>query len=144
MLEKTTPVRWPQQRHTLAVYLYELANPHFQRERWIEGKGAKPGVMDGFWLIINFFFDDTELAENPAGTVGYILLDELEVAAIRNLDKAMKDVLQEVGSKDSDQDYIAAPSWSKVVLTAQKAYRLIRSRMASAGNAVPPELNSPG
>ena len=128
--EKTTLIRWPQRRHTLAVYLYELANPDFQRERWIEGKGGTPGIMYGFWLIINFFFDDTELAENPAGTVGYILLDELEVAAIRNLDKAMKDVLQEVGSKDSDQDYIAAPSWSKVVLTAQKAYRLIRSRMA--------------
>ena len=105
--EKTVSVRWPQRRHTLACYLYELASPDFQNERWIEGRGGTPGTMYGFSLIVNFFFDDTELAKNPGGTVGDILLDELELAVIRNVGKSL----------------------SNVIVTSQKAYRLLRSRM---------------
>jgi hypothetical protein len=36
--EKTGAVCWPQRRHTLACYLYELASSDFQHERWIEGR----------------------------------------------------------------------------------------------------------
>ena len=139
--EKTAPVRWPQRRHSLVCYLYELANPVLQQERWIEGKDDRPGIMYGFGLVINFFFDDTELAENPEGTIGDILLDELEVSAIRNVGKALDQVLKEVGLDKSDLDYLSSSSWRDTVLSAQKAYRLLRPRVVAEGdNMLPPEL----
>ena len=142
--EKTGSVRWPQRRHTLACYLYELASPDFQHERWIEGRGGTPGTMYGFSLIVNFFFDDTELAKNPGGTVGDILLDELELAVIRNVGKALSNVLGEIGVNKSDRDYVSSRGWSNVIVTSQKAYRLLRSRMVSgAEGSLPPELESP-
>jgi hypothetical protein len=80
--ENLAPVRWPVRRHSLLCYLHELASTSLQQERWIEMKPGPPGQMYGFWLVINFFFDDTELGENPEHTLGGILLDGLEVTAV--------------------------------------------------------------
>jgi hypothetical protein len=33
--EKIAPVKWLVRRHTLLSFLYELASPEFQQERWI-------------------------------------------------------------------------------------------------------------
>jgi hypothetical protein len=139
--EKTSPVRWAQRRHTLACYLYELASPAVQQQRWIEGKEAGPGLMSGLDFVVHFLFDDTELAENPEGTIGDILLDDLEVAAIRNVSRTLDQAMKDVGRDKADLDYISSRSWSPVVLAAQKAYRLLRPRMLSEGdNLLPPEL----
>ena len=40
-------------------------------------------------IVTHFFFDDTDLATRPEETLGYILLDELEVTAVRHVTQAM-------------------------------------------------------
>ena len=141
--ERTAPVRWPARRHELLWYLHELASPSLQQERWIEMKPGTPGEMHGFDFVSHFFFDDTELGENPEHTLGDILIDGLEVTAVRNTVDALDRVLHEVGvGRDKrDADYVSSSRWPKVIETATAAYRLLRPRLQAEGDTIlPPEL----
>lgn len=140
---KTAPVRWPARRHALAWYLYELATPSFQQKYWVEGMQTRPGEMHGFSLIINFFFDDTDLGDHADTTVGGILTDELEVAALQRLGKALNRVYDSVGSSKEDVAYVSSPHWPAVVDAAVRAYRLLRPRLQSEGDNLLPPPHSP-
>jgi len=139
--EKTAPVRWPHRRHQLLWSLYELASPSFQREKWLNKSPSRAGTMYGFEFVINFFFDDTDLAEHPETTLGDILVDELEVSAVRRLGEALNDVYKHVGPRKSDLEYLSSSIWQHVITSAQNAYSLLRPRVISEGdNIVPPDL----
>jgi hypothetical protein len=98
--------------------------------------------MYGFDFVIHFFFDDTELGENPEHTLGGILIDGHEVTAIRNIVDALDRVLHEVGLDRADADYVSSPRWQMVIETATAAYRLMRSRLKAEGDTIlPPELS---
>lgn len=139
--EKTSPVRWPHRRHSLVWYLYQLADPQFQQDKWIDGQPDGTGNLYGFSFVVHFFFDDTDLAEHPETTLGDILLDELEVSAVGDVGCTLSQVYDQVGPGKADLDYISFPSWQKVVDSAHKAYRLMRSRLLAEGDSLlPPEL----
>jgi hypothetical protein len=139
--ENTAPVRWSTRRHELLWFLYELASPLIQQQRWIEGKSRAPGDAHGFSFVVNFFFDDTELAQRPEHTLGDILLDELEVTAVRRIGQELERVYDEIGPGQPDIEYISAARWPKVIIAAKEAYRLLRPRVRGEGdNLVPPEL----
>jgi hypothetical protein len=108
-------------------------------------KPGAPGEMYGFDFVIHFFFDDTDLGENPENTLGDILIEGLEVAAVRNIVDALARVLNEVGvGRDKkDADYVSSSTWPKVIETATAAYRLMRPRLQAEGDTIlPPELPS--
>jgi hypothetical protein len=121
--------------------LHELASPFLQQERWIEVAADPPGKMHGFDFVVHFFFDDTDLGENPEHTFGGILIDGLEVTAVRNVVDALDRVLYEVGRDKEDTDYVSSSKWPKVIETAAAAYRLMRPRLQAEGDTIlPPEL----
>ena len=139
--ERAAPVRWPVRRHELLCYLHELASPTLQQERWIEMKPGTPGEMYGFDFVIHFFFDDTDLGENPELTLGDILIDGHETAAVRRVAEALDQVLHDVGLNQDDADYVSSPTWSKVIETATEAYQLMRPRLQAEGDTLlPPDL----
>jgi hypothetical protein len=141
--EKIAPVRWPTRRHALVWYLYELASPSFQQKYWIEGERAETGEMHDFSLIINFFFDDTELGDHSERTIGDILTDELEVSALQRVGRALSRVCASVGPGSADVDYVTSAHWAEVVGAAVKAYRLLRPRLQLEGdNLLPPPRSS--
>jgi hypothetical protein len=140
--EKTAPVRFPGYRHEMLWYLHDLASPSVQRDKWILGK-PKPSdrEMYGLSFVIHFFFDDTELGTHPEKTLGYILLDDLEVSAIRRVVTAFDRVSKEMGDGKPDSEYLASPRWPKVIEAARSAYRLLWPRLKNEGDDIlPPEV----
>ena len=139
--EKTVAIRHPQRRHELLWYLFELASPSEQHERWILQKSRSPGQMEGFDFVVHFFFDDTDLGEHTDNELGYILIDELEVSAVGQVSKALNTVLKAVVGNQPDAVYLARAEWQRVIAAAIKAYRLIRPRLKAEGDTIlPPEL----
>jgi hypothetical protein len=99
--------------------------------------------MFGFSLVINFFFDDTELGEHAEQTIGGILIDELEVCAVRRIGEALAQVYDEVGRGKEDAEYLSSPKWPKVIEAAKKTYRLLRPRLHMEGDTIlPPDLQA--
>jgi hypothetical protein len=121
--EKIAPVKWPVRRHTLLWFLYELASPEFQQERWIGASHDRPGEIHGLSIVTDFVFDDTDLAKSTAETLGYILRDELEVTAVRHVGQAMEHLYDREGLNKEEVAYVNSPYWPKVVAAARKAYR---------------------
>lgn len=98
--------------------------------------------MSGLIFVATFLFDDTELGEHAERTVGYILIDELEVAAIQRVVGALERVYQELGNGKSDAEYCSSRHWPAVVEAAKKAYRLLRPRVSAEGDDLLPPMSA--
>lgn len=138
--EDCAPVEWPIRRHSLLWYLYELATPSFQQKYWIEGRQADKGSIHGLSVVISFFFDDTDLGDQAERTPGTILTDELEVAAVQQVGRALNRVHDLVGAGKADFDYVSSPCWVDVIDAARNAYQLLRPRLEREGDDLLPPL----
>jgi hypothetical protein len=72
-----------------------------------------------------------------------ILIDELEVSAVRRVGKTLNQVYDEVGSRKPDIEYLSCPKWPAVIDAATAAYRLLRPRLQMEGDTIlPPDLQA--
>jgi hypothetical protein len=117
-------------REQLFDTLRALADVDYQRKVWIQ-RQYPPGVQyDDFDLAVHFLFDDTALFDAPEKTVGWILEDEYEVRAIQKVTKAIDDLLNELGTDLTDEQYINSPMWSDVVKAASEALSALNKNPA--------------
>ncbi|EXB46957.1 hypothetical protein J699_00535 [Acinetobacter sp. 1000160] len=76
--------------------------------------------------IIHFFFDDTQLANNTAHELTWILESEEEIRIIKELTEILDKILNKYGVHLLDTDYIYKPEWKNVINTAQEALDIIK------------------
>ena len=77
---------------------------------------------DCFDFVVNFLFDDTDLAENPEDYIDYCLRNKQEAELLKPVTKAIDRLLAKLGNKRSDLEYISSPLWLEVIQTTKIAY----------------------
>lgn len=114
-------LRYPNMREELISYLAELADPDLQK-CWLSELAAADGIpASQFDYAVHFLFDDTDLASDPEGCIGWYLYDKGEAVVVSKVTDAL-DVLFEVhGTNLPDGEYINAPEWPRVMEAAAKA-----------------------
>jgi hypothetical protein len=75
-------VRYPQARAHLVEALNALADPDHQRLVWVERQYPHPDYYDDFAANINELYDDSTVAEDPHGNIGFTLQNEGEARAM--------------------------------------------------------------
>ena len=89
-----------------------------------------------FDFIIDFFFDDTNLAESPELYVGVSLVNQDEAVAVRRMADTLDKLLTACeGLGLTDAEYLKRPEWPAVHEAAKDLHALIvanDARMAGA------------
>lgn len=110
-------------RLDLREYANSLRDEAHQKRVWIERLPSEK--QDNFTDVVHFFYDDTTLATHPDKCVGLFLWDTSEVAAVRALTSAVDALFAELGTEQSDADYLRAPEWRQVVSRAKELVMLL-------------------
>jgi hypothetical protein len=114
-------IRYPELRKELVEHLQALSDLGYQQRVWI-GKGAEGSVQhDEFDYVVHFLYDDTQLAESPHATIGWILCDASEAELIAALVARIEAIFQKYGTDLTDAQYIRLPEWDAVVGAARIA-----------------------
>jgi hypothetical protein len=117
-----TEVRYPEMRNNLRDVLNELSNSFMQWKIWIDGYNPNSmNEIQGFWVNACFIFDDSGLASDTIGCIGYYLKTAEEVTTIKKLVVALDSVINAVNKSDNDRDYITHPLWVDVLSSAREA-----------------------
>jgi hypothetical protein len=66
------------------------------------------------------------LAENPYETIGYILHDNKEAEAVKQLVASLETIFSKYGLDLDDAGYIVLPEWTNVIDSAKTALREIQ------------------
>lgn len=115
-------IKHKERRDNLIVYLTDLATYPY-RFNIKENKQILDMDLDD---IIHFFFDDTQLANNTAHELSWILESEEEIRIIKELTEILDKILNKYGVHLLDTDYIYKPEWKNVINTAQEALDIIK------------------
>ncbi len=110
----------PFMRIDLISFLESLSDYEHQKNCWVQGN-CSIGIEDCFDMSVHFFFDDSGLAQNASGLLGYILYDENEVKLIANLCMTIKEILNKYGTNLTDDEYINKPEWVDVLQIAKSS-----------------------
>ena len=89
---------------------------------WVQQKFPKGIEYDCFDVVVNFLFDDTDLAENPEDYIGYCLRNRQEAELLKRVTKSLDRLLAKLGNELSDLEDISSPLWLEVIQTATIAY----------------------
>ena len=120
-MEKLGELKYKTMRGELLEYVDGLSDINHQQECWVK-QICPPSIQEDFFgLAIHFFYDDTDLNENPQSWIGWILYDESEVEAIRKLTFSIDIIFEIYGTVLSDEEYIGKPEWSFVLEAATHA-----------------------
>lgn len=114
MLPEPGDLETPWLREQLVENLRDLASP-----QWLDAALAGDGHQLDWTLD---FFDDTGVVDEPAGRIGFILLDETEAAALARLGAALDPAL------DDHAAGAQSPVWQAVASAAQAVLDLFASR----------------
>lgn len=114
-------VKYPEMRKELVSHLQALSDPAYQRRVWVAGNREGSIQHDEFDYAVHFLFDDTQLADDPGSTIGWILRDSCEADRIATLVNAMEGIFQKYGTGLSDAQYISLAEWNVVVDAARRA-----------------------
>ncbi|WP_446750740.1 SCO4402 family protein [Streptomyces sp. G7(2002)] len=106
-------------RTQLIDWLVKLSDRGWQEENWV----AYPSSSSRFDDALDFF-DDSGVLDEPRGRLGYVLVDEAEVAAMAALNSALDSVL--TGDSSGDEERIPSQEWGKVAKAANEALRTLR------------------
>jgi hypothetical protein len=112
-------------RAQLLVHVRALADLEHQKQNWAPNRRAALNY-DEFDEIIHFFFDDTNLAEDPEGAIGYTLCNKEEVAFIRSICHLIDLILDQYGILGSEE-YLDKPEWMAVVTAATGALPILEA-----------------
>ncbi|MGY4745909.1 SCO4402 family protein [Streptomyces sp. ATMOS53] len=89
-----------------------MANPPWQQDIWLN-----PSVFENVDHVFHTLFDDFCDADEPERYLGVSLRSEEEVALMRELGITLNAAAAETPD-DTDEEYLRAPSWPKVVAVA--------------------------
>ncbi|WP_412775054.1 SCO4402 family protein [Streptomyces platensis] len=107
-------------RTQLIDWLVKPSDRGWQEGNWV----AHPSSSSRFDDALDFF-DASGVLDEPRGRLGYVLVDEAEVAAMAALNSALDSVL--TGDSSGDEERIPSQEWGKVVKAANEALRTLRS-----------------
>jgi hypothetical protein len=113
-------------RSELLFNLQELADREYQQQSWID-RSIDTHLIVGIDQIFHFFFDDTDLAENALSEIGFILFDEREAGAVRNVTLLLARMLTELGDAD-DAAFLRHGLWPNLLQEAQKAHLILKEQ----------------
>ncbi len=82
---------------------------------------------------MHFYYDDTDLSQAPEECIGWFLRDQSEADAVRKVVNALEAVSADIGTSESDADYVNASGWPRVVGAAQALLEI----MNTLDNATP-------
>lgn len=111
-------VEFPDMRLNAISALMSLADSAKQ-DMW--GQDFDGLYYDDLTMDVNILYDDCEVLPNPEISVGSVV-HLSEVAALREVDKALRPLLDELG-ESPDEAYRAHPGWGKVMAAAAEALR---------------------
>ncbi len=124
-------VKYPHVREQIIRTIRILSDADYQKRAWVDHDFPEGTVYDCFDYAVNVLFDDTSLADDPDSAVGVALISDEEVKAISAVVQAVDNILNELGTELSDEEYINHPSWKKVVEKATIAMRVIDKQSGS-------------
>ncbi|MFF3547471.1 hypothetical protein ACFYXD_37270 [Streptomyces platensis] len=101
----------------------KLSDRGWQEENWTNEPSSSSCFDDAL-----DFFDDSGVLDEPRGRLGYVLVDEAEVAAMVALNSALDSVLKEKGT--SVEGVTRSRGWAAVVEAADEALRTLRGSPA--------------
>ncbi|MFJ8229642.1 hypothetical protein ACIQ9E_06720 [Streptomyces sp. NPDC094448] len=117
-------VEFPAVRVQVAAVLKSLADSRHQQHVWADRAQGPGDAVDDLTMVVNVL-DDARVLENPEQTVGEVLRDEHEAAALRELAELL-DVLIDMLGDAPDADYMASPRWPAIVRAARTARERMR------------------
>ena len=116
-------MKLPQRRAELEAILQELSDADIQRREWLGGEGKALGDS-GIDLVVHFLFDDTDLGENAAATIGEVLFDLREAEAVASLAAVLDSMITRLGDTTS-KEYVTDSEWPKVMERAKIASNIL-------------------
>ncbi|MDR5758467.1 SCO4402 family protein [Caballeronia sp. LZ035] len=117
-------MKFPEMRAELILNLQTLSNPAYQTAAWIEHRYPAGVEYDEFDYVVHFFYDDTELAENPDSLIGEILRNKEESESIKQLTKELDAMFTRYGVNLKDSEYLSKPEWADIVCKSRDACRV--------------------
>ncbi|MET9219967.1 MULTISPECIES: hypothetical protein [unclassified Streptomyces] len=114
MPRKTANLQTPWIRAQLIDWLIRLSDRDWQEKNWMSRDQNNSGLDD----VLDFFDDSGVLAE-PRGRLGFVLIDEEEVAAMQALNSVLDRAISVPSSRDSE--IIQTHFWDDVVTAAHGA-----------------------
>ena len=114
-------IKFPSMREELIDYLTGLSNKKYQEDCWVRKRCPVGIENDELDYAVHFFFDDTQLSEDPESMIGYCLNNEREAKAIGLVCNKLEQVFNKYGDDKSDKEYISYPEWECVIEAAKKA-----------------------
>jgi hypothetical protein len=125
IMERTVnEVRFPAMRAEVVGAIRALSDQDYQWSAWIR-RELPAGHYDEFTHRIHILYDDTDVMENPEGSVGNYLRSPREAIAIRKLGSALDTLFQQLGTERTDEEYLQAPGWRSVVDAAKAALQVL-------------------
>ncbi|MGX6738988.1 SCO4402 family protein [Streptomyces xantholiticus] len=103
----------PWVRAQLVDWLLKLSGRGWQEDEWVYGDSSGPGLDDAL-----DFFDDSGVLDAPRGTLGFVLINEEEVSAMEELNRALD---RAISISPSDGEIVRSPAWLDVVAAARAA-----------------------
>ncbi|GAA2417951.1 hypothetical protein GCM10010433_16510 [Streptomyces pulveraceus] len=114
MPPKSTELQTPWIRAQLLEWLVRLSDRSWQEENWTSRGPENSGLDEAL-----DFFDDSGVLAEPCGRLGFVLVDEEEVAAMQALDSVLDNVIS--APSLSDVEIIQSRAWGEVVDAARRA-----------------------
>lgn len=119
-------LKYPDMREELINYLHGLGDKEYQYQAWVEGN-RPGGGHDELDYAIHFLYDDTDLANDPASLIGWILTGKDESDVIASVVEALDMIFDKYGTELSDQEYLAKNEWENVLVMARNAEKVLLS-----------------
>jgi hypothetical protein len=112
----------PARRAELILYLRELADRDLQERLWIQHLDT-PNAS-GIDEVSHFFFDDTEVGNEPFSQIGVCLRNSVEADSIAGLTALLDTMILRLGDRGS-RDYMQDSAWNEVNARASAAHKLL-------------------
>jgi hypothetical protein len=103
----------PWVRVQLVDWLLKLSDRGWQENRLTYGDSSGPGLDDAL-----DFFDDSGVLDAPRGALGFVLVNEEEVSAMEELNRALD---RAISISSSDEEIVRSPAWIDVMAAARAA-----------------------
>lgn len=116
-------MKYPEMRQELLIAIEKLSDTEYQYKNWLANSGGKHDCFDN---VIHFFYDHAGFDEDPEGSIGLFVKDEIELTSIMKVIEALEKLFELLGTNASDADYISSPAWTDVVETAKKTLLILR------------------
>jgi len=103
-------IKHPYLRLELVDTMKGLADEDYQWQAWIHHQFPPPIQEDNFDYAVHFLFDDTGLADNTVGQIGWTLYDENEVILVAAVVHVIDALFDKYGTELTDEHTYSNPN----------------------------------